>query len=967
MKDYKKILKITGAAVLGVIIAIVFLYRIILPLFIQSDLFIDLTKNVVYKITKANLTLENPKIKTSVRPRLDISFDKLLLEKENNTILNIEDFKTDFSYRILTGKSLKFRKLTVDKIFIDVDKLISLIPSKTKTEANEKEIPDFKIDIFDALFYINDVKILSSLPNNAKLTFEGRKILLEDKKNPKHLRFLINALIQNGDEELKITFSDNNRFYTKNKKLIINDCPLKINDSDIHIKSLMSKDKFGILVESDNFHLKDGAEILSTNLIIPNGKEIMAEILNPGGISEFEIKMNKEGLSGDINIKNASFNLKSLAKMPVYADKGKITITPDIIKMYDFKGYYGDNRENKLSLTGTVEDYYKSVDTKIIIQTIMTDNFTKDYLSKLAGINITMTGDTPAGTRIEIFSKNNDIDINYMAKLSKGNDILLEGASLSPINYDRAILCNMHVKSNILNIENIKYYIAKDINKDSKIKPILTLNGNVDLADNSKILNFGFEIPKPLPSEFLNVFLGQRLFRKGMISGNLEFLNGREIPKLKGRLAMDKVIIPSQRLFIKKGEFKTDRERLLFSVEGIFRRSRYDFKGNIANNITFPITINGVKLTLDNVDLERILMLSTSAATNTTANTAAANTTNQKENKKANQAPNTLTDAKTETKENKTDTKAEEDFMKAMENNEEMADDDNQALVFVPNLVIIKRGSFNLIKGKYKEVEFGNIKAVFSLDKDGKLKIDSNRFDLADGITSGKIRCDLLNNKFRFILGVKDVDSDKIATALLNLKREITGLASGIIDISTDNTMKLNGVMKFAINDGTIEKIGLVEYALNFVSFFRNPMAMISPSTLFDFVNIPEGRFDKISGELDIKDNVINKMMIKSSADQLATLIMGRFDLVTRDASLRIYTKFTNKNKGAAGFLRNISLNSLANREHFGSSNDINYYAAELEMIPPLNYDEKDCQIFLTTVEGDVEHNNFLSALKKIK
>ena len=72
--------------------------------------------------------------------------------------------------------------------------------------------------------------------------------------------------------------------------------------------------------------------------------------------------------------------------------------------------------------------------------------------------------------------------------------------------------------------------------------------------------------------------------------------------------------------------------------------------------------------------------------------------------------------------------------MKAMEHNQEMADDDNQALVFVPNLVIIKRGSFNLIKGKYKEVEFGNIKSIFSLDKDGTLKIDSKRFDLADGI-----------------------------------------------------------------------------------------------------------------------------------------------------------------------------------------------------------------------------------------
>ena len=29
--------------------------------------------------------------------------------------------------------------------------------------------------------------------------------------------------------------------------------------------------------------------------------------------------------------------------------------------------------------------------------------------------------------------------------------------------------------------------------------------------------------------------------------------------------------------------------------------------------------------------------------------------------------------------------------------------------------------------------------------------------------------------------------------------------------------------------------------------------------------------------------------------------------------------------------------------------------------------EEKDCQIFLTKVEGDVEHNNFISSLKRIK
>ena len=47
--------------------------------------------------------------------------------------------------------------------------------------------------------------------------------------------------------------------------------------------------------------------------------------------------------------------------------------------------------------------------------------------------------------------------------------------------------------------------------------------------------------------------------------------------------------------------------------------------------------------------------------------------------------------------------------------------------------------------------------------------------------------------------------------------------------------------------------------------------------------------------------------------------------------------------------------------------NDSNYYASEISQLPPIDADEKDCQIFLTKVDGDVERNNFISSLKKIK
>ena len=75
----------------------------------------------------------------------------------------------------------------------------------------------------------------------------------------------------------------------------------------------------------------------------------------------------------------------------------------------------------------------------------------------------------------------------------------------------------------------------------------------------------------------------------------------------------------------------------------------------------------------------------------------------------------------------------------------------------------------------------------------------------------------------------------------------------------------------------------------------------------------------------------------------------------------------SNKGEGFAGVLRNISLNTLANRISASGRNDSNYYASEIEQIPQIQADEKDAQVFLTKVDGDVVNFNFLSSLKRIK
>ena len=74
------------------------------------------------------------------------------------------------------------------------------------------------------------------------------------------------------------------------------------------------------------------------------------------------------------------------------------------------------------------------------------------------------------------------------------------------------------------------------------------------------------------------------------------------------------------------------------------------------------------------------------------------------------------------------------------------------------------------------------------------------------------------------------------------------------------------------------------------------------------------------------------------------------------------------KEKGKLNsFFRNLSLKNLANQIPLSNKNNENYYSAELEQIPPVEGEEKDVQIFLTKVDGNVLTNNFLSSLKKIK
>ena len=906
------------------------IYLKVLPYAVSNEHVINFVEKSLNKYAGLKLDIKKPVLKTELSPVISFKVDELILQNSNNVLLlSVDNFDTTISFKEIMDKNIIIKKLGADYIFADINNLMALAPKQQ--EKKEQQKSEWNLDFFDSLLYVKKSLFLYKVEPNTYVSLKADDIEIDNsKKDFRYVHFNITSDIRKLGKNLHINIADRNSVFIKNKALYIQKCMLAVNNSKIYFNGYAARKKNSYIeIFTDKILVSDVLELIDSNIIENNLNEPLAFFKDLKGDFNFNIKLTKKDLNGVVNLNRISCKLIPVDNIPLMLEKGKIVMTKNDIVIKDFVGYYNNKKENAIEMEGTVKDYLKSIDTNLITRAVVTNDFAKNQFSNMVGIPITLVGGSTK-TRLDIKAINNKIDLVWLFGLKSGQDILIDGASLTPANYRRMLKADMHYEGTLFNIKSIDYYIAPENmpnQKKKKIQPVVKIAGNIDLSNPvPNVLNLGFEIPKPLPSEFLNVLIGQKMFKKGTIAGNMEFVNTGKYASLNGKLTMDKVRIPSQRIYLNHGEMNTENGLLNLVADGRYRRSQYDFNGSLINEIKFPIVVKDVNLTIDDVDVERFI--------------ASAN----------NQKSEAITSEKFD----------------VTPSGEAVDDDDNTPTFDIGNF-IVENCVLHILKGSYKDIKFSDVKATLSLDKNSIFNMYSNRFEIAEGHSSAKINCDLKKHKYNLVLGIKDVNSDLMATTLLALPREITGKASGIIALNTDDSLKLNGSIKFMVKNGTIQKVGLVEYILKFAALFRNPLVMISPSTFSDLVNIPEGNFDLINGDLQIANNVIEKMMIKSSAPQLSSFIIGRYDLETRDATLRIYTKFSNRNKGFAGFLRNISLNSLANRIPLSSRNDSNYYAAEISQLPPIDADEKDCQIFLTKVDGDVEHNNFISSLKKIK
>ena len=899
-----------------VVIFSVTTYLWLLPSLISSKYLKSTVSTVLEKNIGKELTVKNPKLVTGLNSNIIFTVDYLSLKKDNKEILNFTNLDTKFSLQKVFRKRLIVDKILAENVYININELASLLPKDEKPKKNKKQA--LFIDIFNSLLGVKNCHIIYK-NNDYNIDFKAKHLILDNKNKRKYLHLDIDFILEKNNNKILVSTNDLNKIYIDKNIIRIDKLPINIDKSTIIIDAWTKRDRsYSLNIFSKNFNAKDIYDIVSSNIVIQNGSEILKPINNVNGNVNLDITFSKkQKISGDLSVNKVSFDIKDLLSMPVTLTQGFVSLDEKNIKISDFKGLYNNKPENKITMNGNIEDYAKTCDTKIISDIFITDDFFKNYISKILNSPVNLVGD--AGSRMVLKSKNGSLDIIWYFLLKEGEGFKLGEQSMVLKDYKTLFKLDMSLVKNILKINTLNYYITNELKRG--MTPVLQMTGDFDLGKNIQPLQMELSIPRPLPSEFLNFLIGQKIFKKGEISGNMIVYSKGEGLYLKGNFALDKVLIPSQRLFIKSGTFEAKNNRVYINSNGKYKRSSYDLSGEILNEIKLPIIVKDVNLKVDNIDVEKLLLQNSEISP------------------------------------------------KQEQNNdiENIDDTNSDTPTFTKNLIIVEKCVLNLVKGVYKDIKFGNLIADLSLDKNGVLKLKSNKFDIAEGISTLKVNADLINQKYYLRLGIKDVNSDIIASSILSLPREISGKAMGLIELTSDSSLKMNGEIKFKILEGTIEKVGYIEYILKVASLFRNPLAMISPSTLGDLVNIPEGRFDEIYGELYLKDNIIERMMVKSTADKLAAFIIGRYDLNTNDACLRIYTKISDKGKGFSGFLRNISLNSIASKLSLSNRNEANYYEKEISNIPKLKDGEDNAQVFLTKIDGDIINYNFLSTLKRIK
>ncbi len=271
---------------------------------------------------------------------------------------------------------------------------------------------------------------------------------------------------------------------------------------------------------------------------------------------------------------------------------------------------------------------------------------------------------------------------------------------------------------------------------------------------------------------------------------------------------------------------------------------------------------------------------------------------------------------------------------------------------------------------KINEVSKDKIK-IENIEIFGNLKNDIVDFTIpqaqfANGNLKAKGKYNISNHSSNVEFWANNIDSDRVAYMVFNLKDEIAGIANAHLTAQTkDNLKYVNAKADFSIKGGYLPKLGSTQFIIKRSKKTDRPLKI----RISNIINIDISQSKALSSDINGSFVILNKKLddIKLFSKQkfLSIFIEGDYDIKREDAKLEIWGNY---NKTAQKKVKILFIPlSFIMKIIFKQENTKYLYMDKIKQIPPISATEDETETFRVKINGNLNNNNVKVELKSLQ
>ena len=865
-------------------------------------------------------------------------------------------------YLNLTGKVLEPRDIVFNKnifakgyITLLSDKIklkdVPVVQNKVFGKA-EFENTTVNLDLF-SLMNSSKIKILGKIrENNADLQFVSDRFVISD-----GLAFIRNLNIPFKQDFAKIhtSFVANysgtlnpinfNKVRAKGKiypsygaQLSVNGGSFELQNSNFKLLPMAGKIKdshYSIGINAANvfsapkisgdfgikdFNLKNLNEKKFTEYLPLDIAKYFSEFKDFEGVVNFSSKIRNNNIRAFTKLSDIDF-VYAPTNVKVKIAGGHLLLDNNTLHINKLNSQFGqmpvliDGKINK-ALT-------KTPDLNVYVNAKPTQEFFDQFFNKHSVYPIKLKGDIFLTSKIS--GALDKIHTKMELKLDENSSLYYMGSSIGDNQNSVQIALDSTITPVGITLHKLQYdKIILSQNNRPFTTPQLSVTGAITyLPDNSAAFkNLHIKTQSPTDAKIFNIIFRKPIMKQGVFTSDL-LLNGTTlIPKIQGKLDITSIDIPFFDSTVKDINLDFKPDKINIKSRGVVLTNTVNMEAVAQNKLTPPYVIDNVKITLEDLDVNKLTT--------------------------------TLRDMEAEALRTKVSSSSSQNI------------DISQ--------LIVKNADIKANTISVRNIRANDLVANFSLNEKMMLDVNKFKFSIAEGLVEGKFKQNLLTHATTLNLNVDKVNAQMMTEALFDVKNQIYGSMTGSTNLTCNGSsyekcmQTLVGDGKFIVADGKIPKLGSLEYLLKAGNLLRGGLTGLSINSLIDFITpLKTGEFNSISGDINIRNGIINPVNIYSDGNDLNIYITGSYNIVTSLADMKVFGSLSKNITSVFGKIRNASLNTLLNTiPGINSADAPQTFREEIAKIPT-SKENSISRLFNAEIYGDINGENYVKSFRWIK